>query len=201
MDFWENPKPCVLCERPPFIFTFPEVPQKANAYRNTSQACRFPGGLQSAHLHGRGGHQAGERSELGPVAPGRSSGGVVDGRSGTGCVPACTCNPPPHTHPSDLLTFSPPQGRGGGRAPGEDAGAEQRQDGQERGEMCPSMIVTTETQPTNVAHKRIVLLLLLLYDIYWNLIRLLFSAAFMFIPTQTVPLISLVFHSRFPVLP
>lgn len=34
-----------------------------------------------------------------------------------------------------------PQGRGGGRAPGEDAGAEQRQDGQERREVCPSVTV------------------------------------------------------------
>lgn len=51
--------------------------------------------------------------------------------------------PPPQRHiwPFDLC---PPQGRGRGRAPGEDAGAEQRQDGQERGEVCPSMIVISE---------------------------------------------------------
>lgn len=56
-------------------------------------------------------------------------------------TPSCPLSP----DTSDLLTFAPPpQGRGGGRAPGADAGAEQRQDGQERGKVCPSMIVTSE---------------------------------------------------------
>lgn len=46
-----------------------------------------------------------------------------------------------------------PQGRGGGRAPGEDTGAEQRQDGQERGEVCRSVRVR-EKQPATVADER-----------------------------------------------
>lgn len=65
---------------------------------------------------------------------------------GTSCF-TCVCPlPQPHPETSDLLTFCRPQGRGGGRAPGEDAGAEQRQDGQERGEVRPSVIVSKHNQ-------------------------------------------------------
>lgn len=57
---------------------------------------------------------------------------------------------------SDLLNFNCLQGRGGGRAPGEDAGAEQRTDGQERREVCGP--VTEEPpggkEPRNVADER-----------------------------------------------
>lgn len=65
------------------------------------------------------------------------------------CVRACVCVPP-------SLTFDlcPPQGRGGGRAPGEDAGAEQRKDGQERGEVCASMIVTSQNTTNKCSRLR-----------------------------------------------
>lgn len=80
------------------------------------------------------------------------------------CVCLCVCACPP---PS--LTFGPrpPQGRGGGRAPGEDAGAEQRKDGQEGGEVLAAVIVAwhnTTTQPRNVADSRNVSSLLLQFS-------------------------------------
>lgn len=55
------------------------------------------------------------------------------------CVGVFACLP---------LTFDPrpPQGRGGGRAPGEDAGAEQRKDGQEGGEVLAAVIVDNTTE-------------------------------------------------------
>lgn len=61
------------------------------------------------------------------------------------------------------LTPWPPQGRGGGRAPGEDAGAEQRKDGQEGGEVLTAVIVDNTTEKCSRFKKCIITFFLLLF--------------------------------------
>lgn len=95
------------------------------------------------------------------VKPTDPSAGPVGFRSAAAAA-GNPAGPGPLDLPASVCVFAsdlwprPPQGRGGGRAPGEDAGAEQRKDGQEGGEVLAAVIVDNTTEKCSRFKKCIV---------------------------------------------